>query len=142
MTYQQSYDVEFRTDTSTVAYSMRTNGWTLSDIKFEEPQPQYNFVEVPGRNGALNLSRAVTGSIAFGQGKYTFTFEKDDTQPRSPAAALYNAIHGKSLLIRRVKGDGSTGTYMPNSSTYCEVAITDWEAHPQKSVITVECIYG
>ena len=150
MTYQYRYDLQFKSNASTTVYSTRTNGWVVSGVKDDAPQPRYNFVEVPGRDGAINLSRVVTGSISYGQGKYTFSIVKDFASTPTPVdsaiSALKTAIHGKSLIVCLV--DGSTGTYMPTPTgsplVYkpCEIAVTDIAIEPHKVTATVECIYG
>ena len=143
MTYQFKYNVEFCTDTSTVAVAMRDEGWSLANLEAELPQPRYTFVEIPGKDGALDLSRAVSGSMNYGQGKYTLTFEKDVSMPAfvTQTTTIVTTLHGKKYLVRLQINSASGRTYLPSSSKFCEVAVTKWESHPHKTVITVECIY-
>ena len=125
----------------TVTSEFQLTGW-----KDDVPQPDYVFVDVPGRNGAINLSRAVSGSVRFTQGKATFTLVKQYTTQAlaiSGLATTRTALDGKQL-------DVSLKTFNPSSNTWTstalyssvEVAVTEYEISGNALTISVECIYG
>lgn len=65
------------------------------------PEPQTYYVDVPGRNGALDLTETLTGGVAYNDRTIGFKFLT--VRPRSEWPALYheilNDIHGKSMQI-------------------------------------------
>lgn len=84
-------------------YDTALEGWTLSALDFPEPEPQNNFVEVPGRDGPLDLSTTLTdGEPRFGSRTLTATLEcsngirADRTQLVSD---IINRLHGRRLDI-------------------------------------------
>lgn len=64
---------EFRDDTPLIGeWTNRTDGpMIIESIENSLPQPNYVFVDVPGKDSAIDLSRAVSGKVSTGQGKLT-----------------------------------------------------------------------
>lgn len=60
-------------------YDTAEQGWTLTAWAFSAAEYQSNLVEVPGRNGPLDLSTALTdGEPRYGARTLTATFERSD----------------------------------------------------------------
>lgn len=96
------------------------------------PEPQYNFVEVPGMNGALDFTEAL-GGVAYRmrEGKWKFLVEHD--HPGYDWQRVYsdimNAIHGK--LVKVVLEDDPDYYYTGR------VSVDEWRSDPDNSYITL-----
>ena len=51
--------------------NLDNGGLVITSVDNQLPQPDYVFVNVPGKADAIDLSRAVSGKISTGQGKLT-----------------------------------------------------------------------
>ncbi len=78
-------------------------GMWLTNVEFESPEPQETYVQVPGRDGELDLSEALSGEIHYNNGTITLTFQttgkvcgKTWTGLRD---TLMNDLHGKTTEI-------------------------------------------
>lgn len=81
-------------------YNTSFKGWTLTGWSFPEPDPQENFVEVPGRSGGpLDVSTALTsGDPRYGSRSLTATFECSDGDRLERDALIeemVNQLHGR-----------------------------------------------
>ena len=77
-------------------------GLSLSEpLIIPQPDPNITLVSVPGGNGFLNLTTAMTGEVTYSQRKPTFTFTT--VAKRREWQALYseiaNYLHGKEMSI-------------------------------------------
>ncbi len=77
-------------------------GLSLSEpLIIPQPEPNITLVSVPGGNGFLNLTTAMTGEVTYSQRKATFTFTT--VAKRREWQALYseiaNYLHGKEMSI-------------------------------------------
>lgn len=83
-------------------YDTAAKGWTLCAYALDPPAWRENLVEVPGMDGALDLSPYPSGEVAYSPRTLSITLERSDgTRARREAAidAMVNALDGKSLKI-------------------------------------------
>ena len=68
---------------------------------FPMPEPQFKYVEVPGRDGSYDLSTYLSGTINYSDRQATFQFKAvdtaDDWDMRCNAIARF--LHGQELKI-------------------------------------------
>ena len=77
-------------------------GLILNSKKIDPPAPKYSKVEVDGRDGEINLSRALTGEIKYSNRDATFTFlitEGTQSEREDRINEIINLIHGQELQI-------------------------------------------
>ena len=87
------------------SYDTHLNGpWTLTGLELTPAEHRTQFVEVPGRDGELDLSTALTdGAPRYGNRNLTATFERSDgTRLEREAAinAMVNWLDGWRMDIR------------------------------------------
>jgi len=112
-----------------------TNGWVLSELEAHPAQPKYNFVEIPGANGALDLSRAVSGSIAYGQRTIRMVFGSNNTTTRAAAMTAASTIETK------LNGKLFSSVACPlGTFANCEVAVTSVEFVGDTAIVEVTCL--
>ena len=70
--------------------------WTLADWSFPEPEPQTNLVEIPGRDGPLDLSTALT------DGEPVYSGSRELTAVLECSEGTYN---DRVKLIREMVGE-------------------------------------
>lgn len=77
------------------SYDTHLNGpWTLSAWTFSAAEYQANLVEVPGRNGPLDLSTALTdGEPRYGSRTLTATLERSDGTRMDREAAISTMVN-------------------------------------------------
>lgn len=65
------------------------------------PEPKMNFIEIPGRHGALDLSTYLTGGMVFGQrtGSWEFIIDNGWEYWETTRQAIYEALHGKEFHV-------------------------------------------
>lgn len=83
-------------------YDTAARGWTLCAYALDPPAWRENLVEVPGMDGALDLSPYPGGEVAYSPRGLSITLERSDgTRDSREAAidAMVNALDGKSLKI-------------------------------------------
>lgn len=105
----------------------------MSDLTIPMPEPRYRFIEVPERDGAIDMSEALTGKLTYSQRKITFTLfaaydviRGADKPPNERAfqelkARFSDAYHGKSVSIR-FPGDPDAGFQFEGRLTVGEKA--------------------
>ena len=75
-------------------YNTAEQGWTLTGWTFSAAEYQSNLVEVPGRNGPLDLSTALTdGEPRYGARTLTATFERSDGTRLDREAAINTMVN-------------------------------------------------
>lgn len=82
-------------------HSERDFGLILITRNISAPEVRTNLIEVPGRDGSLDLTERLTGAPVFGDRTITmefFTFEKFENWP-SFVSNIENFLHGKKLEI-------------------------------------------
>ncbi len=81
---------------------LSTNDYYLyyTDIQITHPEAQTSYVQVPGRNGAVDLTE-VNGSVCFNNGTLTMTFVHRDNIYgwHELVNAFVNKIHGQKCKI-------------------------------------------
>lgn len=83
-------------------YDTAAKGWTLCAYALDPPAWRENLVEVPGMDGALDLSPYPSGEVAYSPRTLSITLERSDGTRASREAAIdamVNALDGKSLKI-------------------------------------------
>lgn len=80
-----------------------------ADLKIGEPKLKENLVDIPGGNGALNMSYSPQGYPVFNNREITFTLAKrmSDEDRATSIATLRNLWHGKEVNLT-----------LPNDSTH------------------------
>ena len=65
------------------------------------PQPKTNYIEIPGRHGALDLSTYLTGGMVFGQrsGSWEFVIDNGWEHWETIRRSLYEKLHGQQFKI-------------------------------------------
>ena len=65
------------------------------------PQPKTNYVEIPGRDGAIDFSTFLTGEIVYGQRSGSWEFVQDNGwQPWNVAwLDIFHKLHGKEFYV-------------------------------------------
>lgn len=95
-------ELTFEVVASGNTYKLSDFGLTLTDsLKKAMPSVQSYSVNIPGRNGALDLSEALTGSPVFGDRQITYTIGglKETGEWIRQISSLANAIHGKRVKV-------------------------------------------
>ena len=93
-------------------------GWTLAEPEVPIPEPKTSFVDVPGGDGRLDLSEAVTGHVVFDQRVLVLPMWKACAtryaarQAISELAALIDGKQGRFYLVGAPPNDtGPKGWY-------------------------------
>ena len=65
------------------------------------PAPKTNYIEIPGRHGAIDLSEWLTGGMVFGQrsGSWEFVVDNGWEYWEDIRQSLYEKLHGKEFRI-------------------------------------------
>lgn len=77
-------------------------GLILNSKKIDPPTPKYTKISVDGRNGELNLSRALTGDISYNNRPINYTFiatEGKQEEREALISEIVNYCHGKERKI-------------------------------------------
>lgn len=107
------------------------------DVLNDSPAPVTSYCEIPGRNGSIDLTETVSGSVTYSDRNLRLFFIKDDRSPASWASTcseLYARFHGRRLkiilgndpeffYIGRLSCQGAKSTYVSSSyeiSAKCE----------------------
>lgn len=106
------------------------------------PEPQTNYIEVPGRNGVIDMSTALTGSVKYKTRTISMTFRKFDIDYENYdvlRTTIMDAIHGKRMQIvfdddgqYYYSGVLSVGAFKEVGRRVCEFTITANSVQPYK----------
>lgn len=100
-----------------VRYNMvLLDGYTLSP-----PEPKTTTVEVPGRDGVLDLTESLIGDVTYGNRSMTFTFLIVDLEQFEVVKTqVSNALHGRKFNFEMTMDPGYTytGRFKINSYTH------------------------
>lgn len=119
------------------AYNFVNNGWVIEEFAHDIPQPRYNFVEVPGRDGMVDLTRATTGRAAVGQRRLALTVSRGFASfdaAKTEVGAIIAGAHGELAVI-----DAPDGVRYADM----ELAVTKVEyvgAMNCTARLTIECV--
>lgn len=99
------------------------------------PEPRTNYVEVPGRNGSLDLSEALTGEVSYNDREIMLSFiameaMTNKTWPKL-LTEISNYLHGKKL---KIVFDEDTDYYFLG-----RCAVTDFSAPKGAENLTITC---
>ena len=126
--------VQFKTAGGTVYHSVNDWGMRLTHCDEQKPAPKFTRVDVPGANGSIDLSTALTGDIPFEDRVVELTFFKlctDHSAALTQANTIVDKIHGKQLYIQtpdaQVDGAWYWGNVEVENLTFedrgCEVSV-------------------
>lgn len=100
-----------------VRYNMvLLDGYTLSP-----PEPKTTTVEIPGRDGVLDLTESLIGDVTYGNRSMTFTFLIVDLEQFEVVKTqVSNALHGRKFNFEMTMDPGYTytGRFKINSYTH------------------------
>lgn len=75
-------------------------GCVMEKKEIERPKVQSHFVEVPGRNGLLNLTSGLTGRVTYFNRNLKYRFFRDGKRSELlEIDAYFSALHGKTCRI-------------------------------------------
>ena len=83
-------------------YDTGAKGWTLSGCQLAPAEWRENLIEVPGMDGVLDASAALTGSVTYAPRLLELTLERSDGTRTTRTAALdelVNSLDGQVLHI-------------------------------------------
>lgn len=98
------------------------------------PQPRTSYIEIPGRNGAIDFSTYLTGDITFGSrsGSWEFIIDNGWEHWDTIRQNLYRDIHGKEFKI--VLEDVPTWYWVGR------VSISDYQAGEHNNTVTLNYV--
>ncbi|MBE5825259.1 MAG: hypothetical protein E7307_01345 [Butyrivibrio sp.] len=109
-------------------------GLVLYSKKISPPVPKTTTVEIPGRDGNLDITEALTGRVAYEDRELSFIFRVPN--PKEEWVGTYsnvlNTIHGKRLDI--VLDDD------PDYHYTGRVSIDDFSTNRQLAEIAIKCV--
>lgn len=76
-----------------------TFGLMLASKNIAPPAPQIKMVDVIGRNGSIDMSEAVTGSVRYNNRDIELTFLYLGNEGNDVITRLYSFLHGRKLPI-------------------------------------------
>lgn len=136
-------------------YDTAAYGWTLTGWEFPEPEPQTNYVTVPGRAaGPLDYSTSLTGGDPrYGGRELTALFELSEgtrLERDEVISAMVNELHGARLeivfpddLTRYAVGRLSVNTSysdMAHAEVSVEATCEPWRYSKQETQVIVEAM--
>lgn len=102
-----------------VRYNMvLLDGYTLSP-----PEPKTTTVEIPGRDGVLDLTESLIGDVSYGNRSMTFTFLIVDLEQFEVVKTqVSNALHGRKFNFEMTMDPGYTYTGRFKIKSYTHMA--------------------
>lgn len=102
-----------------VRYNMvLLDGYTLSP-----PEPKTTTVEIPGRDGVLDLTESLIGDVSYGNRSMTFTFLIVDLEQFEVVKTqVSNALHGRKFNFEMTMDPGYTYTGRFKITSYTHMA--------------------
>lgn len=102
------------------------------------PEPKLNLVEIPGGNGYLDLSTALTGDITYGSRKGSLEFLVDNGQLSNYRAESWASLYSK--ILDYLHGKLIKATLEDDPSFYYEgrFSINEWASEEHNSKITID----
>lgn len=100
-------------------YSTASDGWTLSALSLSYPERRSNYVDVPGRDGSLDLSAILSDEPIYGTRELLATLELSAgtrAQRNDLVRKLINAYHGRDVQITLPDDPDHTLTARPTFS--------------------------
>ena len=77
-------------------------GLFLTDVEIGTPEPKRTVVDIPGRNGSLDLTYALSGEISYKSRSIKLTFAMADYQHRWPVlfSQILAQLHGLQMRVQ------------------------------------------
>lgn len=115
--YEQSYgEVTFYTLAGTKIYAMTADlGMWLAEDTEPSPEPKWVRVDVPGADGAVDLSRALAGQVTYHQREVVLRFagkKSDHSTALTTVRNLRKALHGARCKVETMLTKLSSGHYI------------------------------
>ena len=129
--------VKFKTHGGTTYDSVNDWGFRLLHCDEQKPAPKFERVDVPGANGSIDLSTALSNDIPFEDRIVELTFFKlcnDHNAAYSLAGTVAEKIHGKQLMIQTPDSYTDGGTWYTG-----DVEITSCIFEDRGCEINVKC---
>lgn len=106
-------------------------GLYLTSREIGLPSPKISSVEIPGADGAIDLSEALTGEMRYSDRvlKFTFAFIGNRLNAASKKMMVFRLIHGRRMKI--------TLSEQPQYYYYGRVTISDSKSTKRVETITV-----
>lgn len=76
--------------------------WTLAELKLSAPEVKTNYTDIPGANGSLDLTCAVSGEPVYYDRELSAAFETSEgsrAEREKAITDMMNQLHGKRLHI-------------------------------------------
>lgn len=98
------------------------------------PQPRTNYIEIPGRDGAIDFSTYLTGNISYGprSGSWEFAIDNGWEGWEAIRQKLYQDLHGKEYWI--VLEDNPTWYWVGR------VSISDYKPESNYNAVTINYV--
>ncbi len=110
-------------------------GMLLAQKEIGLPETQTNYIEVPGRNGSIDFTEALSGKIAYRDRIITLTFVtcKNVSKEEWPVflSNVLNSIHGRKMKI--IFDDD------PDNYYYGRCEVSEFQTSWGKQTVVVEC---
>ena len=129
--------VKFKTHGGTTYDSVNDWGFRLLHCDEQKPSPKFERVDIPGANGSIDLSTALSSDIPFKDRIVELTFFKlcnDHNAAYSLAGTVAEKIHGKQLMIQTPDSYTDGGTWYTG-----DVEITSCIFEDRGCEINVKC---
>ena len=129
--------VKFKTSGGTTYDSVTDWGFNLIHCNEQKPAPKFNRVDVPGANGSIDLSTALTNDIPFEDRVVELTFFKlcaDHSAALMLANTVAEKIHGKQLDIQTPDSAADSTWY------HGDVEITSVAFEDRGCEVNVKCM--
>ena len=68
----------------------------LRDMQLGEPEPKFEYIDIPGGNGVIDLTEASAGDVLYSNREHSFSFDVDGDF-EAERTRIANLIHGRRL---------------------------------------------
>ena len=115
-------------------HSYRDFGLILSEKTISHPQPKTNSIDIPLRDGTLDITESITGDVKYHDRKITLTFSVVDARRTwvSKISEISNYLHGKRLKL--IFDDDLAFYYIGR------VSINQWQTNKSIGKLVVEVV--
>ena len=108
-------------------------GLLLTSVTLSPPAPKTHLVDVPGGDGSIDLTEALTGDIAYGDRSQTFEFAVPVPDSFETAKTrISNCVHGRRLAYRL--------SWDPGYTYYGRFAVKSYEESPGVGRIALDVV--
>ena len=136
------HSITFGDGTVTNGVFVGTNTWDdwhlipSSRPVVASPGVSTNFVEIPGQDGALDISTYLTGDIAYGtrSGSFEFYVDNDHEYWENLRRKIINTIHGQKMKMCL---EDDPGYYWEG-----RFSLNEWRSEPWNSKVVIDYVVG